>query len=240
MKKIIALLLVTLLLIAALPAALAENASVYDTLCALVRGRTFTLTVSTEAEGELKDLLAPYGTITGTLRQTDDTFVLKVTCEGEAYLTVTADAAAVTLDTNLLENTPVSFDWAVLEPVIELTDSKVQVEMTGPDHELIRFSCELDGESLENYDVEIQIGYITGPGNVHSLWDAVSSHGGESSREFYFTFSEEEYGLEGEGSETVETDADGRLTITREETYAVTHNEDDAGSLAVRAILSVQ
>lgn len=239
MKKLFALLLASLLLLSVLPVAFAEDApSVYDALVSLVNGRTFTLTVSAEADGELADVIARYGTVTCTLRQDGDRLLLNAACEGEAFLNVTADAEGLAFETNLLENNAQNYTWASLEPSVKLDGGRFEVSMTGPDHELIRFSCSIDGESPDDYYAEIQVGFITGPGNVHSLWDGLSAHEGEAAREFYFSFSEEEYALEGEGAESVERADDG-LTITRDEELTVTYNEDELGTVAIHAVLTV-
>jgi len=146
----------------------------------------------------------------------------------------------VRFDTNLIENGTFSSDWAALAPVITREAGMFSVTMTGPDHELIRFTCKASGESPDDCQVEIDIGYITGPGNVHSLWDDITNEDGKSSREFYFTFSEEEYGMECEGASSTETAEDGSLIITREETGVLTYQEDELGEIIFRSTLTIQ
>ena len=139
-----------------------------------------------------------------------------------------------------LINGTFSSDWAALAPVITREAGMFSVTMTGPDHELIRFTCKASGESPDDCQVEIDIGYITGPGNVHSLWDGITNEDGKSSREFYFTFSEEEYGMECEGASSTETAEDGSLIITREETGVLTYQEDELGEIIFRSTLTIQ
>ena len=210
MKKMFALLLMILFLGGCF--AQAESAeSVYDVLTHLMNGRTFTLTVTAESEAEeLANVIAQYGAVTCTLRQENDEILLTAACDGDAYLNATA------------------------------TKDGVRFTMTGPDHELIRFTCKASGESPDDCQVEIDIGYITGPGNVHSLWDSITNEDGKSSREFYFTFSEEEYGMECEGASSTETAEDGSLIITREETGVLTYQEDELGEIIFRSTLTIQ
>lgn len=240
MKKTLVWILTLVLFLGCLPTAQAENdVSVYDVLTELIDGRTFSMVVTAEAEGTLAETIAQYGTVTCTLAQVDGQIVLRATCEGEAYLTATADAQTVSLETNLLENGTQSFDWAALEPSVKQEPGSILIQMTGPDHELIRFSCDVSGSDPEDCDLEISIGYITGPGNVHSLWDGVYTHGGEAEREFYFSYSEEEYALFGEGTALLERAEDGGLTITRDEELTVSYNDDELGTVAVHAVLTV-
>lgn len=220
----------------------AESAeSVYDVLTHLMSGRTFTLTVTAESEAEeLANVIAQYGAVTCTLRQENDEILLTAVCDGDAYLNATATKDGVRFDTNLIENGTFSSDWAALVPVITRAVGMFSVTMTGPDHELIRFTCKASGESPDDCQVEIDIGYITGPGNVHSLWDSITNEDGKSSREFYFTFSEEEYGMECEGASSTETAEDGSLIITREETGVLTYQEDELGEIIFRSTLTIQ
>ena len=111
--------------------------------------------------------------------------------------------------------------------------------MTGPDHELIRLTCSVSGSSPDDCQVEIDIGYITGPGNVHSLWDGITCNGSETSREFFFTFSEEEYGIAGEGTVDCQETEDGGLVITRDEECIVTYQEDELGAVIFHSVLSI-
>ncbi len=239
MKKMSALLLVFLLLSAS---AHAENVpGVYDVLSGLMNGREFTLTVEARSDTEaLAEVIARYGTVVCALRQEDDEIKLSVTCDGDAYLTAAATKTLIRFDTNLLENGAFSSDWAALEPQVSAEEDRISVTMTGPDHELIRFSCQVTGTDMDDCGVTIDIGFITGPGNVHSLWDGITNAGSETIREFYFTFSEEEYGLEGEGTTLTETAEDGSVTITREETCALTYQEDEAGEITFRSVLTIR
>ena len=239
MKKMLALLLTILLLGACF--AQAENVeSVYDVLNSLMSGRTFTLTVSAESETEeLANVIAQYGAVTCALRQENDEILLTAACEGDAYLNAAATKDGVRFDTNLIENGTFSSDWAALAPVITREAGMFSVTMTGPDHELIRFTCKVSGATPDDCQVEIDIGYITGPGNVHSLWDGITNENGETSREFFFTFSEEEYGMECEGTSTTESVEDGSLIITREETGVLTYQEDVLGEIIFRSTLTI-
>ena len=239
MKKMLALLLALLFLVMCF--AQAESAeSVYDVLSGLMNDRTFTLTVSAESEAEeLANVIAQYGTVTCTLRQENDEILLTAACDGDAYLNAAATKDGVRFDTNLIENGTFSSDWAALAPVITHEADRFSVTMTGPDHELIRFTCKVSGAIPDDCQVEIDIGYITGPGNVHSLWDGITNDGGETSREFFFTFSEEEYGMECEGTSAVETAEDGSITLTREETGVLTYQEDELGEITFRSTLTI-
>ena len=239
MKKIAAW-LTALLLLCPLMTRAESAAPVYDALRALMNGRQFTLTVSAEAEGELAETAAAYGTVTCRLWQEEDQILLQAACEGDAYLNAAATAQGVRFDTNLIENGTFSSNWAALVPVISQEADKFSVTMTGPDHELIRFTCKVSGTTPDDCQVEIDIGYITGPGNVHNLWDGIANEGGETSREFFFTFSEEEYGMECEGTSIVETAEDGSVTLTREETGVLTYQEDELGEITFHSTLTIQ
>jgi len=240
LKKMFALLLMILFLGGCF--AQAESAeSVYDVLTHLMNGRTFTLTVTAESEAEeLANVIAQYGAVTCTLRQENDEILLTTACDGDAYLNAAATKEGVRFDTNLIENGTFSSNWAALVPVISQEADKFSVTMTGPDHELIRFTCKVSGTTPDDCQVEIDIGYITGPGNVHSLWDGIANEGGETSREFFFTFSEEEYGMECEGTSIVETAEDGSVTLTREETGVLTYQEDELGEITFHSTLTIQ
>lgn len=215
--------------------------SVYDVLSQLMNGRTFTLTVTAESEAEeLANTIAQYGAVTCTLRQENDEILLAAACDGDAYLNAAATKEGLRFDTNLIENGTYAGDWADLAPVITREEGLFSVTMTGPDHEMIRFTCKVSGEAPDDCQVEIDIGYITGPGNVHSLWDGITNEGSETSREFYFTFSEEEYGMECEGASTTESAEDGSLIITREETGVLTYQEDELGEITFRSTLTIR
>ena len=234
MKRMTVLLLTLPLLLFA--AARAES-SVYGLLTSLMAGREFTLTVSAEADGDLADLIAHYGQVTCTLHQENDQIELKAVCEGDMYLTACFTAEGVSVDTNLTENGAFQSGWAALMPEVTAGGDEISLRMTGPDHELITFSCRVNGGDLTDCEVEVHIGYITGPGNVHSLWDGITHREGEAGREFYFTFSEEEYGIEGVGTTGISTDGDGTTCITRDEECTVTHNEDEVGTVTFHSTL---
>ncbi len=240
MKKTLALLLIFLFLGAA--CVQAESAvSVYDELAGLLSGRSFTLTVTAESDAEkLAEVISQYGTVTCSLRQENDGILLDTACDGGAYLKATATQEGVRFETNLVENGSFSSDWAALAPVIVHEAGAFSVTMTGPDHELIRFTCKVSGTSPDDCEVEIDIGYITGPGNVHSLWEGITNQDGKTSREFFFTFSEEEYGMEGEGTSAVETAEYGSITISREENCTLTYQEDEMGEITFRSVLNIQ
>ena len=240
LKKMLALLLAMLLL--SMCCAQAENdESVYDVLTHLINGRTFALTVSAESEAEdLANVIARYGTVTCTLHQESDAILLTADCDGEAYLHVAATKDGVRFDTSLMENGAFSGTWADLKPVITQEANMFSVTMTGPDHEMIRFTCRVSGTSPDDCQVEIDIGYITGPGNVHSLWDGITNAEGKSNREFFFTFSEEEYGIVCEGTSSVETAQDGSTILTREETGSLTYQEDELGEIIFHSSLVIR
>ena len=236
MKRIIILIL-TLALTMSLTAQ--AESPVYDMLTGLIAGREFTLTVSAEADGELADIAVKYGQVICTLRQENDNIVLTVACEGDAYLNACASAEGVSFDTNLFENGTFQSGWTELSPEVTSSEGEISIRMAGPDHELITFSCKVDGQNLTDCVTEVHIGYITGPGNVHSLWDGITTRDGEANREFYFTFSEEEYALEGEGAVTVEY-VDGTIIITRDEECTVTYSEDELGTVTFHSVLTIK
>ena len=239
MRKTMVLLLALVLVFTGSAAAQAES-TVYDLLSRLVAGRMFTLTVSAEAEGSLAETIQQYGTVTCTLGTEAGGIVLNASCEGKAYLTARATAEEVSFETNLFENGAFRSSWAALEPAVTAGNGEISIRMTGPDHELITFSCKVTGTDPADCEVEIHIGFITGPGNVHSLWDGITSRDGEAGREFYFTFSEEEYALEGEGAAVAETGGDGALVVTRDEELTVLHNEEELGTVMFRSVLTVR
>ncbi len=240
MKKTLALLLAVLL--SGIGCARAESAgNIYDVLSGLMNGREFTLTVEARSDTEaLAETIARYGTVVCALRQEDDGIKLSVTCDGDAYLTAAATKTLVRFDTNLTENGAFTSDWAALEPQVTAEEDRISITMTGPDHELIRFGCNVTGTDIGSCSAEIEIGFITGPGNVHSLWDGITNEDGGTGREFYLTFSEEEYSLEGDGTITVETAEDGSLIITREETLMLTYQEDEQGEITFRSTLTIR
>lgn len=238
MKKQTCFLLSMLLVLGVLNAG-AESA-VFDTLTRLMNNRIFTLTVSAESTDSLAEIIERYGTVRCDLHQEEDRIVLDAVCDGDAYLKATATADGVEFETNLIENGSFSSNWAALEPQLTETEGRISVTMTGPDHELIRFTCSVEGTDVTDCQVEIDIGYITGPGNVHSLWDGITNKETETSREFFFTFSEEEYALEGEGTLLAERGEDGGLTLSRDETCTVTYLEDELGEVIFHSVLTVR
>ena len=240
LKKILALVLVMLVL--CICGAQAESTtSVFDALEHLINGRTFTLTVTAQSDtDELADIISRYGMVTCTLRQENNEILLTAVCDGNAYLNAAATKEGVRFDTNLNGSATFSGDWAALSPVLTLDADVFSVTMTGPDHELIRLTCSVSGSSPDDCQVEIDIGYITGPGNVHSLWDGITCNGSETSREFFFTFSEEEYGMECEGTSTIGTADDGSTVITREETGILTYQEDELGEITFHSVMTIR
>lgn len=239
MKKTAVLLLALVLALTASVPALAEN-TVYALLAGLIPDGGVTLTVYAEADGDLAELIRTYGTVTCSLALEAGEVVLNASCEGEAYLTACATAEEVSFETNLIENGTFRSSWAALEPTVTAEAGEFSIRMTGPDHELITFSCKVTGTDPADCEVEIHIGFITGPGNVHSLWDGITSRNGEAGREFYFTFSEEEYALEGEGAAATETEENGALTVTRDEELTVLHNEEELGTVLFHSVLTVR
>ena len=214
--------------------------SVYDVLNGLINGRTFTLTVNAESDADkAAELISRYGSVTCTLCQEKDEILLAIVCDGDAYLNAAATKDGIGFETSLLGNGSFHSSWDALEPVVLEENGTVSITMTGPDHELIRFTCKVSGTDPDDCQAEIDIGYITGPGNVHSLWDGITNKSSETSREFYFTFSEEEYGMECEGTSTVEIDEDGSMIITREETGTLTYQEDDLGEITFHSRLTI-
>lgn len=240
MKKVFTMILM-LLLLSTVCAQAESTVSVYDELGGLMNGRTFTLTVTAESEAdELAALIEQFGTMTCVLHQENNEIKLDASCDGAAYLKAAATKEGIRFETNLIENGTFYSDWAALTPVITHEAGTLSVTLTGPDHELIRFTCKVSGDAIDDCQAEIDIGYITGPGNVHSLWDGITNKGGETSREFFFTFSEEEYGMEGEGTSAAETAEDGSITISREENCILTYQEDELGEITFRSVLNIQ
>ena len=237
MKKTTVLLLALMFMFSA--SAKAES-PVYGLMTRLLAGREFSLTVSAEADGDLADIAARYGQAVCTLRQENDRIILSASCEGEAYLNAIFTEEGVSVDTNLIENGVYQTAWAALMPEVSADKNEVSVRMTGPDHELITFSCKIIGSELADCTAEVHIGYITGPGNVHSLWDGITSHEGKAGREFYFTFSEEEYAIEGEGTTAMRTAEDGTTFIDRDEECLVTYNEDELGTVTFHSTLAIR
>ena len=237
MAKRFVLLLALFLMVSA--AARAEQ-TVYDVLNGLMGDREFTLTVSAEAEGSLADIAAKYGRADCSLRRENGGIRLSVVSEGGAYLNVCLTEDGVSFDTDLIENGTFQSSWEALLPEVSAGAGTISIRMTGPDHELITFSCKAEGSGPSECGVQVQIGFITGPGNVHTLWDSITSSDGEAGREFYFTFSEEEYALEGTGTAAAVTGGDGITVITRDETCTVTLNEEELGTVTFRSVLTIR
>ena len=237
MKKMMTVLLILLMLAACAQAE--ETMTVYDVLAGLIGGRQFTLTVTAEGTEGLEDIVSDYGTVVCDLRREDEKILLDVTCDGNACLNVCAEAEKVKFDTDLIAFGSFESEWAALEPNVSVDDHQISITMTGPDHELISFSCKVTGSDPADCRVEIRAGFITGPGNVYSLWDGITNTDNETSYEFYFSFSEEEYVIEGEGTNTVGSTDDGGIFLNREEECIVTVNEDEIGTLTIRSTLTI-
>lgn len=239
MKKITALLLVVFLIASLSISAFADSENdVYSLLTGLVNGRSFMLTVTAEDVDGLEDFLAPYVSFVCTVKQEDDTIVLDVTAEGEAYLKATANAEGVTLSTNFIEMEDVVTTWDALMPniTVENEDIKViKIGMTGPNQELISLSFKLKGESLDDYQAEVYVGFITGPGAVYTLWDSFGAKDGSSNRDFAFTWDESEVLTEGSGTEAFE---DG--CIVRDDETTVYQDDEEIGTLTIHSELVIQ
>lgn len=238
MKKNVASILAAVMLLTCFCCTAFAEDSVYTLLSELMNGREFTLTVSAEDVDGLEDILAPYGTAVCSVKQENDEIVLSVTCDSDTYLTASATAQGVHLETNFIDMEPVTCDWETLMPNITVTDDgakTIKIGMTGPDRELINFSFKVKGESLTDYQAEVYIGFITGPGAVYSLWDSFGATDGSSSHDFAFTWSESELLLEGTGTET---SADG--VVTRDDEITVCLNEEEIGTVNAHSELVIQ
>lgn len=243
MKKWMALVLAVLMFASLSVCACADGENdVYALLTDLVAGREFTLTVTAEDVAGLEEFLAPYGSVSCTVKQEEGTIVLDVTTEGEAYLKATATAEGVTLSTNFIELDDVAAAWDVLKPNVALTrDEKgttLKIGMTGPNMELINFSAKIKGFAWNDYTAEISVGFITGPGAVYSLWDSISDQDGETYRDFAFTWDESELMIEATGTEEVATE-DGTQAVRSEE-FTVYVDDDEIGTLVLRTELVVR
>lgn len=237
MKKITALLLAVLLVASLSVSAFAEGENdVYALLSGLMNDREFTLTVTAEEIDGLEEYLEPYGTVVCNVKQEDDTIVLDVTTEGEAYLKAAANAEGVMLSTNFIEMDDVVTTWDVLLPNVTVTkdesSASVKIGMTGPNQELINFSVKIKGTDLADYSAEFYIGFITGPGTVYTLWDSISGENGETARDFAFTWDEYELIAEASGEEAAE---DG--CISRSDVCSFFMDDEEIGTVTVHSEL---
>lgn len=246
MKKICAWTLSVLVLVFCLAgSAMAEaETDVYDLFAALLNGCELTLTVSAENIDGLEDIIPPYSSMICVVKQENNQILINVSCDSEAYLIAFADEQCVRLETNLLDMESMEFDWDSLMPNFSLTKEEgscaLKISMTGPDRELINFSCKVRGTELTDYQVDIQGGFITGPGAVYGLWDSLGAKQGSSSRDFAITYDESEVLLEATGKEEVSIDEDGCTTITRVEDCTVFQDEEEIGTLTIRSVLRIK
>lgn len=246
MKKLCAWMLSVLALVSCLAgSAMAETETdAFGLFSSLLGGCELTLTVSAENIDGLEEVFAPYGSVMCTVKQENDQIVVSAICDGVVYLTAAADAQGIRLETNLLDAASIQCGWDTLMPNITLTggeESRVlKITMTGPDRELINFSCKVTGTDLSDYRVELQGGFITGPGAVYGLWDTLSAKQGSASREFALTFGESEILLEATGEETAAVDEAGCVSITRLDDCTVYLDDEEIGTLTIRTVLSIK
>lgn len=244
MKKLWAWTLSVLMLISCLAGSAMAETDVFGLFASLLDGRELTLTVSAENMDGLEDVLAPCGTVTCVVKEENDQILVNVSCDGEAYLTAAADAQGIRLETKLPETEPMELTWDSLMPNLSVTKEagsfSLKLTMTGPDRELINFSCKAVGNALEDYQLSFQGGFITGPGAVYGLWDDLSGQQGSTTRDFALTYDESEILVEASGEETVQTEEAGRITIRRREDCTVYLDEEEIGSLTICSELRVQ
>lgn len=245
MRKYCAWMLALVLVVSMTACAFAEGENdVYGLLSGLMNGHSFTLTVTAEEAEGLEEFLAPYGSFLCTLQQEEDTIVLDVTTEGEAFLKATATAEGVTISTNFVEMEDVSVTWQTLVPNVTLTREEgvvsLKIGMTGPDKELINFTFKAKGTDLSDYSADVYVGFITGPGAIYSLWDSFGAEEGSSVRDFAFTFDEYEVMVYGEGEELTEEAEDGSVTIVRTDAYTVEYDAEEIGTLTIHAELTIR
>ncbi len=241
MKKAFVLMLVLMLSLSFLLTVRAESMpSLYEALLSLMNGRQFILTVNAVGTDELEPMLAPYGTVTCMLYQKGGRIILTAACEREARLDAIADSEGVQISTNLTEAGEYACEWDSLQPAVTLTKDELSVRLTFPNYEWINFSFKVKGPNPADCELEIKGSYMTGPGVIHSLWDGLTSHDGETSREFYLSIAEDEYAIVGEGTETIESAEDGSLVITREDECVVTHNDAEVGTLILGSTLEIR
>lgn len=239
MKKLCAWLLTLVLAVTCLGSAFAqEETTVWKVLKELLQGRRLTLTVHAEGDCELAEKLAALGNIVCVASQTEQEIHLDVSCDADTYLKATVTENGLQLDTNLLDGQALSCDWEALAPKVSVMTADngaqtVKVSMTGPDQELINFSCKATAAEAA-YQVEVTGGFITGPGSVYSLWDSMSAEADGASREFAFTYDENELLLEASGQSSV-TDEAGCTVLTRVDDFTVYLNEDEMGRLMLHS-----
>ena len=243
MKKLISLLLTTLVLFSCLSmCAMAEEPSLYALYSRLLGDREITLTVTSENVTGLEEALAPYGTVVCSAKQEDGKILLSVTSNGAALAAGEADETGIRVESPLLGIAPTVLSWEALNPRLTLSKEDASVlssSMSGPAQELINFSVKVQGTNLTSYALGFQGGFITAPGAVYGLWDDLTGEDGSTTRSFCVTFGESEVVVEGSGEETVEEDEDGTLTITRAEDCTVSMDEEEIGTLTIRSVLVV-
>lgn len=246
MKKLCVWMLSVLALVSCLAgSAMAEaETDAFGLFSALLGGRELTLTVSAENIDGLEEFFAPCGSVMCTVKQENNQIVASVTCDGGAYLLAAADAQGIRLETNLLDAASIQCGWDTLMPNITLTggeESRVlKITITGPDRELINFSCKVVGNTLDDYQLSFQGGLITGPGAVYGLWDNLSGKQGRTTRDFALTYDESEILVEAFGEETVESEETGCVIIHRRDDCTVYLDEDEIGSLTICSALRIQ
>ena len=239
MRKYLALLVAAGLLLCAC-GGLGESARTpYDALSALLAGKTYTLTLHAEEAEGLEDYLAPYGDVTCALYQEGDRIVLTAACQGEAYLNAAADASGFRIETNLpelLEEGALAATWQEMAATVSLTESEegkdLTLRMTRPDHGMITIRFSIQGLDPAEYTVDTGLSIMNPDGTFISVFDTASASGGASARESVISVISPEASIEGEGEETV-TQGENAVILTRRDTYTVTYDYEEIGTVTV-------
>lgn len=242
MKKLFALLLTAVMLIACVPARAAaeEPTNVYDLFSGLLAGRNMTLTVAAENVDLPEDLTIPADMVC-TARQEEDTILMEITCGAETMVKATLTAEGAAVETALETLPSVECTWETLNPHISLTKdgdaAQLKISMTGPRQELLNFSVKVKGTELDNYAVSVQASLITGPGVIYGIYDDFSVRDGVSTRCAEYTWDESVLTADGEGEEICTVSKDGTLTITRTDACTVLLNDDEIGTVTFHSVL---
>ena len=235
MKKSIALTLYFALLLC-ISSALGETVMTpYDAIARMMDGKSFTLSIRAEEAVGLEEYLAPFGgEITCSLRREGEAILLTAVSAGDAYLTASADAAGYQLETNLSENGKLSGTWADLGASVTFKESDgeraVSIHISTREHANISIDFSINGEDATDYVVDTGFRLMNPDGTFWNIFDTVTASGGKASRESVISIVSPEWGIEGEGEETA-AQVDGTITLSRRESYLVTLNYDEIGTL---------
>lgn len=235
MKKSIARTLVFALLLC-ISSALGETVMTpYDAIARMMDGKSFTLSIRAEDAVGLEDYLAPFGgEITCSLRREGEAILLTAASAGDAYLTAAADASGYQLETNLSENGKLSGAWADLGADVTFRESDgeraVSIRISTREHAHISIDFSITGEDVTDYVVDTGFRIMNPDGTFWNIFDTVTAGGGKAGRESVISIVSPEWGIEGEGEEA-EVRENGTITLSRRESYSVTLNYDEIGTL---------